>query len=172
MAISTVKISSQELRDIRKNLVRQAVVALAMSDATPEEGMDELVSNDKIATALTAWRTYVRKNDGGVDAIADALFTPQEREKLRESADILFKRRGTGAPQMGDHAAVKVCERLLLTMAFQTRNAKNPHLQGEYAAARLTETLRDGIPPLVAPKMAATADTIGWFEKLIAELGG
>lgn len=175
MAISVVKTSTFEVRESRKKIVRETAALLAKGQDTLEEGMSDLIVSDNVAKLATVWRAVVRKCDGNVDAIAGELFTPQQRESLRESADAIFRDKGgDGNPQMGDHAAVKIMERLLFSMAFKTRNKKNPHL-GEndpYASHRMVETLRSGLPQLKSPKMAATADTIGWFEKLIAELGG
>lgn len=180
MAVSTIRVSSRELRDRRDKIVRAALFLKLGIGGDLEGGVDELIDNGetgkRVQRVISNWRTMLRTTGGSMDAVSGELFSEAELSTLLDVEDSLFKLRQRTKPdtvaRLGNEVAVKLVERIIFALAWRMRNAANDSLKDPtYGNVRFLESLKDGVPPLKATKVAATGGTIAWFEKLIAELG-
>lgn len=174
MAIRVFQVAKSELVASRKHVLRSAVSRIVAGGMKPEEGMGELVRPVEIQSLVTAWRALVVEHGGDASALVGEIFTPSEGATLRDVATTLAKRADKASPQPGDILAVKMVDRLITQLAVAHRNTAHPHLgkDDEFAAARVSESVHDGLPAIKAPTMAATADTLGWLADYLQKLGG
>lgn len=174
MAIRVFQVAKSELVASRKHILRSAVARIVAGGMKPEEGMGELVRPIEIQSLVSGWRTLVKVNGGDASALAGEIFTPSEGATLRDVATTLAQRSAKAVAQPGDVLAVKMVDRLITQLAVAHRNTAHPHLgkDDEFAAARVAESVHDGLPAIKAPTMAATAETLGWLADYLQKLGG
>lgn len=174
MAIRVFQVAKSELVASRKHVLRSAVARILAGGMKPEEGIEELIKTPQIQSLVTAWRATVTEHGGDASALAGEIFTPSEGATLRDVATTLAQRADKAVAQPGDILAVKMVDRIVTQWAVAHRNTKHPHLgeKDPNAAARVAESVHDGVPPIKAPTMAATAETLGWLAEYLAKLGG
>lgn len=174
MAIRVFQVAKSELVASRKNILRMAVARIVAGGVKPEEGVGDLVKPAEIQSLVTAWRALVVEHGGDASALAGEIFTPSEGATLRDVATTLAQRADKAVAQPGDILAVKMVDRLVTQQAITYRNTAHPHLGAKdpNAAARVAESVHDGLPPIKAPTMAATAETLGWLADYLQKLGG
>ena len=174
MAIRVFQVAKSELVASRKHVLRSAVSRIVAGGMKPEEGMGELVRPVEIQSLVTAWRALVVEHGGDASALVGEIFTPSEGATLRDVATTIASRASKAVAQPGDILAVKMVDRLVTQLATVHRNTSHPHLGKDdpNAAARVAESVHDGLPAIKAPTMAATADTLGWLADYLQKLGG